>query len=147
MKMAECHGDIRDPVRLGNVRVSSFQLADFIKREASSRRIPASVDTDTVSSGSLLSRKDYPCVIVSHPDHPTDYFKIVVIIGDSTVSFKYSGYSKAHHAHNRKEAYKKESSIGSLIKSAFVNDDIMAMQDEDVWRSVIIEILETQITM
>ena len=146
MKITECHGDIRNPIRLGNAKITASDLASHFKQVAEDRGVPITVRADSIRSGGMLFGSDYPCVIISHPNPPASYFDIVVIISGNAISFKYAGYSKANYNHNRKEDYRnqaKQGSLSGMLKGAFVNDDVMALQDEAAWQSEVLDIIET----
>lgn len=142
MKISDCHGDIRDAIRLGNAKVTANELAQHFAQVAASRNIPISVKPDSIRSGGLFGRS-YPCVIIKHPNPPASYFDVVVIISDNAISFKYAGYSKANYKHNRKEDYRKQGSLTSALMGAFINDDVMALQDEAAWQSSVLDVIET----
>ena len=145
MKITDCHGDIRDAIRLGNTKVTANELAQHFAQVAASRNIPISVKPDSIRSGGLFGRS-YPCVIIKHPNPPASYFDVVVIISDNAISFKYAGYSKANYNHNRKEGYRNQAMQGSLtsaLKGAFITDDVMALQDEAAWQSSVLDVIET----
>lgn len=135
MNVKDCRGDIQAPVRIRNL--SLVNIANGTQAELSARGIPATVKTDQVKSGGLLG-KTYNCIMISHPNPPQTYYQHMYIIDNDTICFKYWGTSKAMYNSNRKEQLRSSGTISGMIKSAFINDDEMAFQQEANWHGNVI---------
>ncbi|MDD6144526.1 MAG: hypothetical protein PUD16_13700 [bacterium] len=56
------------------------KLANMWQDEAEKRGIFIDVCEDQVFAGGLLSKKTYPCLVITHPDHKADYRRFCCVI-------------------------------------------------------------------
>lgn len=142
MNMKDCRGEIRQAVRFRG-GVSADTIAEVLKEGTQDRGIPAVVTLTSIHSGGLLFGKDYPCVQVSHPAPPQQYFDLLFIVNSDVVTFQYWGNSKANYDFNKKAQLERE---GKLIRASMVSVDPMALQTERVWNQEIMDIFDSAIS-
>ena len=65
-----------------------------IEKMASENQIPISIENDTIKVGSLFNSKTLDCLVISHPEHSRDYYRIVVILAVGSVMMASTGVSK-----------------------------------------------------
>lgn len=85
--------------------------------------VPAKVRLDTVKSGGLFGTK-LPILIISHPNPPSRFFDIGVVVNGNMVSFPLLGESKQNTAANLGKRY-----------------DEFKLQQEISWQSSIVDVI------
>lgn len=135
LNIKNCHGDIQPSIRTRNF--SLVDIANEMRFKLSVREIPATVNINEIKSGGLFG-KTYNCLFICHPNPPQQYYDHVYIVDNDTITFKYYGSSKAMYNSNRKEQLRNAGTISGMIKSAFINDDEMAFQQEANWHDDVI---------
>lgn len=141
MNIKDCRGELHPPMRFNDVsNLTTDNIASIITDGAADRNVPVNVTKTSIHSGGLFFGSDYPCVMVSHPNPPQEYFSLLFIINGNTLSFMLWGNSKANYNRNKKAEYKQE---GKLFRSMFVSDDPMALQTEQAWEADVMNILES----
>ena len=138
-KIKDCRGEIRQAIQAAGW--SAENIAEFIKEIAEANNIPASVSVDEASTGGLFG-KTMPCVMVSHPNPPQQYFSHLIIINGDIINFQCWGMSKANYNNNMKEMDRNSGKISGLIKSALRSDMRMELQTEQLWHQQILSIYE-----
>ena len=138
-KIKDCRGEIRQAIQAAGW--SAENIEEFIKEIAEANNIPASVSGDEASTGGLFG-KTMPCVMVSHPNPPQQYFSHLIIINGDIINFQYWGMSKANYNNNMKEMDRNSGKISGLIKSALRSDMRMELQTEQLWHQQILSIYE-----
>ncbi len=138
-KIKDCRGEIRQAIQAAGW--SAENIAEFIKEIAESKNIPASVSVDEASTGGLFG-KTMPCVMVSHPNPPQQYFSHLIIINGDIINFQYWGMSKANYNNNMNEMDRNSGKISGLIKSALRSDMRMELQTEQLWHQQILSIYD-----
>lgn len=83
-----------------------------------------------------------PCVMVSHPNPPQQYFSHLIILNGNIINFQYWGMSKANYNNNMIEMDRNSGKISGLIKSALRSDMSMELQTEQMWHQQILSIYE-----
>ncbi len=143
LNLKNSRGEVMPPIRFRDATgLTADNISNDIKIAASQQSVPANVWVDSVKSGGLLGSA-YPCVMISHPNPPTEYFKIMIVINGDTLSFQYMGNSKNNVKSNKQEMYRNDHSLKGLIKSAIVRTDEMAMQQEGNWYADIMQIINS----
>ena len=138
-KIKDCRGEIRQAIQAAGW--SAENIAEFIKEISEANNIPASVSVYEASTGGLFG-KTMPCVMVSHPNPPQQYFSHLIIINGDIINFQYWGMSKANYNNNMKEMDRNSGKISGLIKSALRSDMRMELQTEQLWHQQILSIYE-----
>lgn len=86
--------------------------------------IPARVTFNTVKSGGLFGTK-LPIMVISHPNPPSRFFDIGVVVNGNIVTFPLLGESKQNTAANMGKRY-----------------DQFKLQQEISWRASIVDVIE-----
>ena len=142
MNIKDCRGTIRDPIQFSDVSgVTAENISTQMREEAKFRGVPAKITVTTIHSGSFLFGNDYPCIMVSHPNPPQEYFDLLIILNGAVVSFMYWGNSKANYNYNKKRQLESEGKFSSI----FVRDDPLALQAEHAWQADIMDLFDSLI--
>ena len=96
------------------------------------RNVPAKIRTDTAKSGGLFGSQ-VPMLVISHPNPPSHYFDIGIVINGQVISFPLLGYSTENTQANKKADAKGFKSL--LTRSA----DEFALQEEGLWQTDVID--------
>ena len=97
--------------------------------------IPAVVRSDVAKSGGLLGTR-VPMLVISHPNPPSRYFDIGVVVNGQVLSFPLLGYS-AENA--RADKIDKTRSQGKLLKGLLMRKpDEFQLQQEELWQEDVI---------
>lgn len=119
-------GEAHQGIRFKNS--NSADLMEFFQRslpaELERQGIPARVSFDMVKSGGLFGTK-LPIMIISHPNPPSRFFDVGVVINGNMVSFPLLGESKQNTAANMGKRY-----------------DEFKLQQEMSWRASITDAIE-----
>lgn len=129
----EFRGTAHDPVRIADsadqtLRYLKANLPDAFK----SKNIPASIREDFAKSGGLFGNK-VPMLVISHPNPPSHYFDIGIVINGQFISFPFLGYSAENTQANKKADAK--GFKGLFSRSA----DEFALQEESLWQTDVID--------
>lgn len=139
MNMKDCRGEIQPPIRImGGIKAQD--IADVLKTGCQQKGIPATVVSTTIHSGGFLFGSDYPCVMVSHPKPPQQYFDLLFIVNGDVVTFQYWGNSKANYDRNKKAQLQNEGKFSAI----FVKDDPMALQTEGLWQQDVLSVFSEE---
>lgn len=129
----EFRGEAHRPFRCKD---SASQTLSYLKEALpdafKSKNIPASIREDVAKSGGLFGSQ-VPMLVISHPNPPSHYFDIGIVINDQAISFPLLGYSTENTQANKKADAK--GFRGLLTRSA----DEFALQEESLWQSDVIE--------
>lgn len=107
-----------------NITLQTVQNA--LKDCAQGMGIPVAFYTDQVKSGGMFNKTIEDCIVLYHPEHQNDYFKICIRVGHqgsyAFVSANDFGQSKQMNKADRADAYKADRAgksmsykVGSLI--------------------------------
>lgn len=133
-------GTICDPITF---RDASNLKADFIcesmKEKALEMGVPMNVRVDSAKEGGLLG-STYPCVVITHPNPPQQYFTDVIVINGNFVNFFFFGNSKANYQTNR--ANERKNTLSGMILNSISGSNEMAYQQEQLWHHSVIEVFE-----
>ena len=108
-------------------RCTITQGMQAISEIAVNNEIPVSIYQETVKVGGLFSSKILDCLVIFHPEHEKDYYKIVVIPGGGEVMMATTGTSKQmkkfamaeaakQHRKGKSLSYKIGHTVGSSIR-------------------------------
>lgn len=119
-------GEASTGIRIRNAQ--SNDLIDIFQKELPARLrdagIPAVCHMDIAKSGGLFGTK-LPMLVISHPNPPSKYFSIGVVVNGNVVTFPYLGESKQNTAKNMGKRY-----------------DEFKLQQEESWQADIIHEIE-----
>lgn len=142
MNLKHNKGTVRDPIRVPTgVKITADELAEEVKLIAMQKEIPVSVHTDIVSEGGLFG-KEYPCVVISHPNPPDSYFDQVIAICGESLYFYFFGYSKATTQANKRKMRKDSNNLLDNLVGAMMSDNTVALDTEDIWHSEVCQIYD-----
>lgn len=117
----EFRGEARQGIRIHGA--GSEELMLLFQKELPERLrdagIPASCCMDVAKSGGLFGTR-LPMLIIRHPNPPSQYFSIGVIVNGNTITFPLLGQSKQNTAKNMGKRY-----------------DEFKLQQEESWQSEI----------
>lgn len=65
-----------------------------IERICNDNGIPVQIEYDTLKVGGFFNSRELDCLVISHPEHQRDYYKIVVVLGGFEVILASTGTSK-----------------------------------------------------
>ncbi|MDO4169423.1 MAG: hypothetical protein Q4D45_05915 [Lachnospiraceae bacterium] len=134
-------GMICDPISFRDTsNLNAEYIAELMKATADRMGVPMNVGIDTVKEGGLFG-KTYPCVVITHPNPPQQYFTDVLIINGASINFYFFGNSKANYATNK--ANQRKGTITGSILNAISGTDEMAYQQEMLWHRQVIDTFES----
>lgn len=122
----EFRGEAHQGIRFKNEKNPTSLMEyfhEFLPAALEREGIPARVRLDTVKSGGLFGTK-LPILIISHPNPPSRFFDIGVVVNGNMVSFPLLGESKQNTAANMGKRY-----------------DEFKLQQEISWRASIVDII------
>lgn len=71
--------------------ISLQTIQNAIKDSAMKYGIPVAFEADQIKSGGLLSKTVDDCLVVYHPEHPKDYYRVAISIKrQGTIAFVYA---------------------------------------------------------
>lgn len=89
----EFRGEAHRPLRCTDGGQATLQyLAQTLPATFAERNVPAKIRTDTAKSGGLFGSQ-VPMLVISHPNPPSHYFDIGIVINGQVISFPLLGYS------------------------------------------------------
>lgn len=89
--------------------------------------IPAEVSFDTAKSGGLFGTR-LPMMVISHPNPPSRFFKIGIIVNGNIVTFPLLGESKQNTAKNMGKRY-----------------DQFLLEQEESWQASVADVIAATI--
>ena len=135
LKLKNNRGSVRKGIRLSpSSGWTSKTLGKEVLETANQYNIPVKVFADTVSTGGLFA-KEYPCVVVTHPNPPQKYFDQVIVFVENTLYFYFFGYSTANYNVNQKQGRQESSSLWDNIVGGLQRDDSLSLSVEQEWHS------------
>lgn len=138
IKEKELNDDL-ETIKVGQV-YSLPEARGILLELAQANEVAIEIATDTVKTKGFLKSQEIPCLVISHPDHKSDYYKIVVLIGDGEIMVASTGVSKQMKKFNIAEANKQvrigqsmSFKIGNMVASSLFtlgkNKDKMAEEN------------------
>lgn len=108
---------------------------------AQANEVAIELAEDTVKTKGFFNSQEIPCLVISHPDHKNDYYKIVVLIGSDSIMVASTGVSKQMKKFNIAEtnkqlrkgksmSYKVGNIVASSLFSIGKSKDKMAEENE-----------------
>ena len=70
------------------------EAKELIDQMCKENEIPVNIEFDTLKIGNLFNSRELDCLILSHPEHQHDYYKVVVVLGGIEVTLATTGTSK-----------------------------------------------------
>ena len=104
IKEKELNNDL-ETVRVGQVH-SLVEARGILLELAQANEVAIEVATDTVKTKGFFNSQEIPCLVISHPDHQKDYYKMVVLVGNGEIMVASTGVSKQMKKFNIAEANK-----------------------------------------
>lgn len=134
---ADINGYVGDPVCLRGVHgdVLFMQIKQTFPSLLKELRIPASVQEDKIKSGGFWGTT-CPMLVVSHPNPPSPFFDIGIVVNDHTVSFPLLGKSEQYAKIKLKKFYERD---GRYSRAAVIYVDEFLLQQEDAWQKLILD--------
>ena len=77
-----------------NVICGPTEAKSRIEKICQDNEIPAQIEFDTLKVGGIFNSRELDCLVISHPEHQRDYYKIVVVLGGNEVIMVSIGVSK-----------------------------------------------------
>lgn len=121
-----------------------------IERICSENDIPISVEYDTLKIGGFFNSRELNCLVISHPEHTRDYFKIVVVLGGNEVILASTGTSKQMKKQAIADANKEwrkgrsmSEKVGNVIGSAIwmIGKSKDKLAQEQAYYNALIEVI------
>ena len=129
----EFRGEAHRPLRCTDGGQATLQyLAQTLPATYAEWYVPAKLRTGTAKSGGLFGSQ-VPMLVISHPNPPSHYFDIGIVINGQVISFPLLGYSTENTQANKKADAKGFKSL--LTRSA----DEFALQEEGLWQTDVID--------
>ena len=152
--------EMRPAYRFGDAE--GMTLNDIQRRleEAGTRHnVPMAFASDQVKSGSILNREIEDCLVLYHPQHPWDYYRVAIRIKwQGSIAFVYVndyGESRQINKHARSEAAKNDRrgkalsyKVGSAAASGLLNlgKNKNKLEQEQMWYAAISDIFDEVIS-
>ena len=70
------------------------EAKEKIERICANNSVPVDIEYDTLNVGNFFNSRELDCLVISHPEHQRDYYKIVVVLGGVEVIMASTGTSK-----------------------------------------------------
>lgn len=133
--------DDLETIKIGRQYTSLEEVRDVILDLARSNQVAIEITLDTVKTKGIFRSQELPCLILTHPDHKRDYYKMVVLVGDGEIMMASTGVSKQMKKFNIAEAnkeirrgksmsFKVGNIVGSSIWTLGKNKNKMAEENE-----------------
>lgn len=132
-------GTAGDGIRVKNDQGQSLfdSIRASLEAKLEERGTPARISCNTVKSGGFFGTKT-PILIISHPNPPTRFFDIGVVVNGNMVSFPLLGESEQNTKMNKLEDLRAQ---GKLVRSWMVKPDEFIYQQELSWRTEVLEVI------
>ena len=135
-------GTVSQPITFdGGILISAKEIADILRKCADENRTEVEISDDTIHDGGLFTGKDYPCIVLRHPNPPQEYFYQVWVINGNTINFYYFGRSKANYKVNTYNE-KKQGGIFDQIAASVMGSAEMELQVEQEWHKKVFELFD-----
>lgn len=148
--------EFRPVIRYRNgITLSLSVIQSAIQDCAGNNGIPVAFYSDQVKSGGLLNRTIEDCIVLYHPEHPNDYFKICIRVqhqgGFAFVSAMDFGTSRQMKKAAQAEAYRQSRrgqslsfKVGSLIGQGItsIGRSKSKLEEEEYYYGCISDILD-----
>ena len=133
----------------GGAGITYEDIQSWIKTKADEYGIPVAFQRDTIRSGGLFNKKEEPCLVLFHPQHPTDYFRRCITFRVqgifAYVEINYYGSSVLTGQQRTREERRNSDSVATNILGLLTRVDNAAYDSEydyyDALNSVIEEAL------
>lgn len=121
---------------------NDYEMNELIRawyQKAQEHDICIEVSEDCITSGGLLKKKQYPCLIISHPDHKTGYYRYCVMITtDATRTYSElmkMGWSKLE-SKVKSGGWLKQVLHGSQYEIEYRSEVSFYQTIEKIWKSM-----------
>lgn len=137
-------GEVRKPVRILNQEGDALYqtIKDELPNSLQQQGIPAATSDQLVKSGGLFGSK-FPMLLVRHPNPPTRFFDIGIVVNQNIVSFQLLGESAQNTKANKLEDLRAQ---GKLVRSWLVKPDEFILQQEAAWQAEIMDAFDSIFT-
>lgn len=121
-----------------------------IEHICAENEVPVSIEFDTLKIGSFLNSRELDCLVISHPEHQRDYYKIVVALGGFEVIMASTGTSKQMKKQALADANKQwrkgrsmSEKVGNVIGSAIwmIGKSKDKLAQEQAYYNALIEVV------
>lgn len=139
-KTTDFRGEVHEPIRITTMSRDDiiFLLKTSFPSLLKQSDIPAYVSEEEVRSGGVFGTT-LPMILVKHPDPPTRYFHIGIVINNDILSFALLGESSQNTKVNKMDSLRQQ---GKIVRSWFVNPDEFILQQETAWQADVISAVE-----
>ena len=138
IKEKDLNNDL-ETFKVGQV-YSLVEARSILLELAQANEVAIEIATDTVKTKGFFNSQEIPCLVISHPDHKNDYYKIVVLVGNGEIMVASTGVSKQMKKFNIAEANKQlrkgksmSFKVGNMVTSSLLslgkNKDKMAEEN------------------
>ena len=132
-------GEAGDSIRVTNASGDAlYQNLLHVARGLIDRGLSGTIREDIMKSGGLFGTK-CPIFIISHPNPPTRFFDIGVLVNDNAVSFVLLGSSVQNTKMNKKNGLAAE---GKHLQASLVHPDMLIYQQEQNWQAEVVSALQ-----
>lgn len=141
LKLKDNMGTAQQPLFVENeISISAKEVAEMLRKFAKEKNIEVEISDDTIHDGGLFTGKDYPCVILKHPNPPQEYFYQVWMINGNFLNFYYFGRSKANYKVN---TYNQKSNGGFFdrISASISGSAEIELQVEQLWHHKVLDLI------
>ena len=134
---SEFRGEAHNPIRIANAGADYFSILEKrLPEELKKKGIPAVVRSDVTKSGGLFGSR-VPMLVISHPNPPSRYFDIGVVVNGQVLSFPLLGYSAENTRANKIDETRSQ---GKLLKGLLMRKpDEFQLQQEELWQGDVID--------
>lgn len=119
------------------------ELYTYIRQRAEENGVSVSIRKDIIHSGGLITGRDYPCLVFTHPNPPKEYFQQVWVANDCFLNRYFWGNSWANRKVNTYNYKKNSSSLLDNISAGLFGSADNELQIEQAWHASVISLLET----
>lgn len=136
-KTNDARGMAGDGIRCLNANGADLLeiIRDSLQAKLEERGVPARISSNVMKSGGLLGSKA-PMLVVTHPNPPSEFFDIGIVINDNLVSFPLLGQSAQNAKVQKLEGLREQ---GKLVRSWLVRPDEFILQQEGEWQRNVLE--------
>lgn len=130
-------------------------IQTVLQEEAQNMGIPVAFRSDEVKSGGFLNTSLEDCLVMYHPEHPDDYFKICFRVAHqghyAFISINDFGQSKQVSKANRAEFAKQDRrgktmsyKVGSMLSQGIMNIGMnkQKLEEEQMYYSCLCDLLD-----
>lgn len=133
-------GQAANPLRIVNAGADYFEsLKSRLPQMFEAAGVPAVVREDEVKSGGLFSGSRVPMLVISHPNPPSRFFDIGVVVNGQALTFPLLGESAQNTQANKRQAANES---GGLMSRLFTrNADEFLLQQENMWQKDVLDVI------